>query len=690
MIDWRTGPDYDIPWARFPFIKIVIPFVLGILCADIPKTAIPLSVVLLLLNTLLLIYYHRLAASQFSYVFWFGLAATFFWLFFGLLWASFHDERKLPHHFSGEEANPQELLVIISYFDEKERFWDCYTTVITRKDSIGQSAARGNLLLRIPKNTSYIPSNRDLIQGVFRIRVPEQASAPFDFNWRKMLHHRNIHYYSYLDTTRYKLILKSPPSLLEQTRNQIDNMIHTLVPSTRDYPVASAMLLGLRKKMDPELYQAYSGTGAVHILAVSGLHVGIIAHIFQVLFGFISYKGRKLKVLQVVLILTVIWLYTFLTGASPSILRSAVMFSLLHCSRLMQRDAPPLNVLAAAAFILLFINPFDIYNLGFQLSFLAMAGIFILYEPIRSFINTGNKVVQGLWKVLAVSMAAQLLIYPLIAYHFHQFAFYFWLTGLLSTPFSYLILICGMLSLAGYPFLFSWVPWLGLPLQYSIKWMNDSISWIYSLPLGRIQGWWPTPWDVLVLSVISLLLGYTYFQKTRRSFLVFLLTCIVFFGIMIIEEKLDQNRMEIVAGGSVNKPFIWIKDKQNTILYTINTDTLKPPLNYLERYNLPLKQVIHFNPALSNYSSGHLRLSGHLIRYKDKQYQLILNNEDSLVSTVTPSRVILLNKEWKSGMTHLTPFEIYSPDFVTAPNKPYPGQVKWERSESPYVSIRLK
>jgi len=690
LIAWRTGPDYDLPWARFPFIKIVIPFVLGILSGDTHKTAIQLSAVLLLLITLVLIYFHRLAASQFRYVYWFGLAATFFWFFFGLLWAAFHDERKLPHHFIGEGSQPQELLVSISYLDEKERFWDCYARVHLRKDSIGQSPARGNLLLRIPKNASYIPSNRDLIQGVFKVRVPDQAYAPFDFDWRKMLHRRNVHYFTYLDTTRYKLILKSSPSVLEQTRNHIDHIIHALVPSARDYPVASAMLLGLRKKMDPELYQAYSGTGAVHILAVSGLHVGIIAHIFQVLFGFISYKGRKLKVLQVVLILTVIWAYTFLTGAAPSILRSAVMFSLLHCSRLMQRDAPPLNVLAAAAFILLVIYPFDIYNLGFQLSFLAMAGIFILYEPIRSFISTGNKVVQAIWKVLAVSMAAQLLIYPLIAYHFHQFAFYFWLTGLLSTPFSYLILICGMISLAGYPFLSTWVTWLGLPLQCSIKWMNDSITWIYSLPLGRIQGWWPTPWDVLLLSAISLLLGYLYFQKTRRTFLVFLLTCIVFFGLMIIEERLDQNRMEIVAGGSVNKPFIWIKDKQNTIFYTMNEDTLKPPLNYLERYNLPLKQVIHFNPALSIYSSGHLSLSGHTIRYKDKQYQLILNKEDSLISAGSPSRVILLNKEWKVPMTLPTPLEIYTPDFIPDPSRLYPGRVHWQRSQSPYVSIRLK
>ena len=689
MISWRSGPEYDIPWARFPFVKIVLPFSSGILAGDAPLSIIQGSIVLILI-IVCLFYSHRLASAQFRYVYWFGLAATFFWFLFGLLWAAVHDERKLPNHFYTTGPNPMELVVTITHTEEKEKYWDCYTRVQYHVAPHGSKPARGNLLLRIPKNRKFQPSKRDIIQGVYRIREPNQAAVPSDFDWRNMLHRRNIHYYAYLDTTKYQLILKSPPALLDKVRDHLDKIIHVLVPSVRDYPVASAMLLGMRKKMDPELYQAYSGTGAVHILAVSGLHVGIIAHIFQVLFGFISYKGRKLKFLQVVMILLVIWIYTFLTGAAPSILRSAVMFSLLHCSRLLQRDAPPLNVLAAAAFILLFIKPYDIYNLGFQLSFLAMAGIFILYEPIRSSIPTGSRVVQAVWKVLAVSMAAQLMIYPVIAYHFHQFAFYFWLTGLLSTPFSYMILISGLITLALFPLLYPLVPWLGVPLQYSIKWMNDSVAWIYSLPLGRIQGWWPTTWDVILLMTISLLLGYIHYQKTRFSFLVFLLTCIVFFGSMIVEEKLDQNRIEIVAGGTGENKFVWVKDKQNTILYTLNEDTLKLPLNYLQRYNQPLDQVIHFDPDLSTYSSGHLSLEGNTIRFKDNFYQLIKEEQDTLIRSGEPCRIILLNKEWKIKPGNPKLLAIYTPDFFIDHDSLENHSFRRYRSSFPFVTIRLK
>lgn len=637
-----------------------------------------------------LIWSHYSAATRFRYVYWFGLTAACFWFFSGLFWAAWRDERKLPNHFSQSLTNPMELVVRIMTRDEKDKYWDCYSSIIQSLDSTGSKFMRGNILLRIPKSTWYTPGTGDVIQGIFRIRIPNPASVPGNFDWRKMLHHRNIHFYAYLDTIRYQLISRSKPGLLEKTRDQTDRIIQSLVPSERDYPVASAMLLGLRKKMDPELYQAYSGTGAVHILAVSGLHVGIIAHIFQVILGLLSYKGRKLRVIQAVSILLVIWFYTFLTGAAPSILRSALMFSMLHVSRLLQRDAPPLNVLAAAGFILLFIQPNDIYNLGFQLSFAAMAGIFLLYEPIRTIVSTGNEWLQGLWKILAVSAAAQLLIYPLIAFHFHQFAFYFWLTGLLSAPFSYLILISGMISLALYPFLNQVVSWLGLPLAYSVKWMNDCIAWVYSLPLGRIQGWWPTSWDVILMIALSLMVGYMYYQKTRFSFLVFILTGMVFFGSMIVEEKRDQNRIEIVAGGRGVNRFVWVKDQMNTILYTINEDTLRLPVYYMERYNLSPHQVVRFDPSKSIYTSDHLRLSGTIIQYKNKIVQLVLHTSDTVAFHPETSGFIVLDEHWKPKPEASKSIEYHAPDFIPIPDQWPDNHYQWHISSTPYVTIRLR
>jgi competence protein ComEC len=163
------------------------------------------------------------------------------------------------------------------------------------------------------------------------------------------------------------------------------------------------MLIGLRKKMDPELYRAYSATGAVHVLSVSGMHVGILAGILELIFGFFKSRSKTAQVVRPVLMLVIIWIYTFLTGATPSILRSALMFTSFILARQIQRDAAPMNILAGTAFILLIINPFDMYAIGFQLSFGAMAGIFLFYEPIRQWINITIPFLQVIWKIVAVS-----------------------------------------------------------------------------------------------------------------------------------------------------------------------------------------------------------------------------------------------------------------------------------------------
>ena len=492
---------YKIVWAKYPFIRILFPFLIGIVASDYIYSY-PLlfgQLALILFIALLLLHFRSKRFDQVPY--WFGLVSFCFWTSFSIFWTSLRDERNLPQHFSPFQHN--ELITKTYYVEEKDRFWDCYSEVIAQIDSTGPHPTNGNILLRINKSFSYIPATRDVYQGIFTLIEADGPGAPYEFDWNLLLHRRNIHYLTYIDTSSFKIIHFAKSNWLERSRDALDRAIKTMIPSTRDYPVASAMLIGLRKKMDPELYRAYSATGAVHVLSVSGMHVGILASILELIFGLIKSQRKSLRIIKPLLVISLIWGYTFLTGATPSILRSALMFTCFILARNIQRDAAVMNILAGAAFILLMVNPLDIYNIGFQLSFGAMAGIFILYEPIRQLVTITNKYVQLIWKIMAVSFAAQLLIYPIVGYHFHQFAFYFWLTSLISSPFSFVILIGGMIAL---PIYFIHIPWLKIfyyPLIYSVKWMNDIISWIYTLPLGKVRGWWPNLLECVLLIVFQ-------------------------------------------------------------------------------------------------------------------------------------------------------------------------------------------
>ena len=689
-MSWRSGSEYEIPWARYPFIRIVIPFALGILSSGRTAASFFAGLAVLIPALVLMIRTHRMASRHVVPAPWFGLTTLVAWWALGFAWASLRDERTLPGHFFDPHKPIQELVTEIHRIEEKENYWNCYTRVLSEVIKPMNRKVRGNLLIRIPRPGSYTPSPGDVIQARHRIRAPFKPAFPYEFDWNLFLHQRNVHAFTYLDTTHYRILHHSGPSVLETFRARLDRYIREAVPSDRDYPVASAMLLGSYKKMDQDLFNAYSATGAVHILAVSGLHVGIMAHIFQFLFGFIRIGKKKPVQVQALLLIVMIWAYALLTGAAPAILRAALMFSFLTVSRLLLRDSSPLNILAAAAFVLLCINPFDIYNIGFQLSFLAMAGIFLLYEPVRTLITVENKVLQAIWKVISVSCAAQLAIYPVIGYHFHQFAFYFWLTGLISTPFSYLILGGGFFTLAAWPLLGHLVPWISVPFRYGVLWMNDIVAWTYTLPLGKLQGWWPSLTDTLCLVILSGGIGYIHFQKTRFSFNTILFFCILFFSVLILEEKADQSLTEVVAGRTKSRPWVWIKHKQNAILYTFG-DSLQLPRSYREKYNLREENILRFYPGKQTFVSASLRLAGHEIVYGRNRLALILEENDSARANPDNPKSLLLLKDNSIEPPHRTKYKISgTPAFISLTEVPEGGLIPYRPAESPYLRIRLE
>lgn len=689
-MSWRSGSEYEIPWARYPFVRIVVPFALGILCSGRTAESFFFGLAVLIPSWIMMIHTHRKAKSQVLPVPWFGLATLVSWWALGFSWMALRDERTLPAHYFDPDNPLQELVTEIYRVEEKENYWNCYSRALSEIIAPVNRKVHGNLLIRIPKPGSYNPSPGDVIQARYRVRDPFKPAFPFEFDWSLFLHRRNVHHTAILDTAHFRIVHLSGPSQMEKFRTLLDRYIREAVPSDRDYPVASAMLLGSYKKMDQELFNAYSATGAVHILAVSGLHVGIMAHIFQFLFGFIRLGKKKPVQLQALLLIGIIWAYALLTGAAPAILRAALMFSFLTVSRLLLRDSSPLNILAAAAFVLLCINPLDLYNIGFQLSFLAMAGIFLLYEPVRTLITIENKILQAIWKVISVSCAAQLAIYPVIGYHFHQFAFYFWLTGLISTPFSYLILGSGLLTLIAWPLVGHLIPWISIPFRYGVLWMNDIVAWTYTLPLGKMQGWWPSLTDTLFLVILSGGIGYVHFQKTRFSFNAILFICILFFALLIAEEKLDQSATEVVAGRNKYLPWVCIKHRQNAILYTFQ-DSLKLPRSYLDKYNLREKNILYFHPGKQSFVSGSLRLEGNSIVHGTDRLELILEEKDLKPALPASSRSLLLLKDHPAEPRPLNEHQgISNLDFISLTDVPEGSHIPYRPSESPYLRIRLQ
>lgn len=259
------------------------------------------------------------------------------------------------------------------------------------------------------------------------------------------------------------------------------------------YAVVAAMTLGDKSQLTNELRKTYAITGASHILALSGLHLGIIYTLLSLLLS-----RRRWWIVSQVVIIVCIWLYVFLVGMTVSVVRSAVMITVYALLSLGHRDKMSVNTLAFAAIVMLLFNPLSLFDVGFQLSFLAVLAILLFYPLFEGVwpqpFLMDHRVFKWLWTMLSVSCAAQIGVAPLIVYYFGRFSCFFLLTNLLVVPAATLILYLSLVVLL--------IPSLAYLLIYMVDTLNHLLTWVATLPGVSIEGLHPTLLQVSMVYVI--------------------------------------------------------------------------------------------------------------------------------------------------------------------------------------------
>lgn len=268
-----------------------------------------------------------------------------------------------------------------------------------------------------------------------------------------------------------------------ELRNQLVNTLSDKGLGQQELAVVSAMTLGDKSLIDKDLKNDYSRSGASHVLALSGLHLGIIYFVFS----FMTARWRRRyhhwsRPVSEGLILITMWSYVVLVGMSPSVVRAAIMMTVYSLLSLQNRNRSSLNALAFTAIIMLVADPMILFNISFQLSFVAVAFILLYQGRIYSLIpSSTHPIVKWCWRFLSVSLAAQLGVAPLTAYYFHQIPSYFLLSSLVVMVFTPLIIYLSLLF-----FLLMWLPvvqsWLVVPLSWLVHIQNTCLQGVSSLP----------------------------------------------------------------------------------------------------------------------------------------------------------------------------------------------------------------
>jgi len=312
--------------------------------------------------------------------------------------------------------------------------------------------SRGNAIAYLAMGESVRPlSYGDHVVMRARFTGISDNSNPYTFNYSRYLQDKDITHRIYAEPYSWKRIGVRESMPVRKTafrvRDRLLNILRENHVEGKEFAVAAALLLGYVDDLDPELRSDYSATGAMHILSVSGMHVGIIYIFLEFILGFLN-RRKAGRFVKAVLLLLFIWFYAMLTGLSPCVLRSAAMLSLPIIGKSMDRSPNMFNIIAASVIFILILDPLLVLDIGFQLSYLAVIGIVVLYKPVYDLYVTSAWLPDKIWSVIAVSVAAQIATLPITLYTFHQFPNYFILTNIFVVPLSSLIIYTGILALA--------------------------------------------------------------------------------------------------------------------------------------------------------------------------------------------------------------------------------------------------
>jgi competence protein ComEC len=400
--------------------------------------------------------------------------------------------------------------------------------------------ARGKLFVYFSKDPSvHMLKYGDMVLVNKPVQKIRNSGNPGAFNYERYAAFQQTFHSLYLAKNEWVLLPHKNISLLKKA---IFNMRAYVLHALQKYiagdknvlGIAEALLIGYKEDLDKDLVQAYSNAGVVHIIAISGLHLGLIYIMLVWLFNRLPFI-KNLPVVKVVLILACLWLFSLLTGASASVLRSAVMFTCIITGKHFFKQASIYNSLAVSAFILLSYDPYFLWDVGFQLSYLAVIGIVSLQQPILHLLYVKNKWLNKIWNMIAITFAAQLATFPLCIYYFHQFPNLFFITNLLAVPLSTLILFTEIFLVA-----FSWLPiaaiytgkisaaliWL---MNFMIRSCNDLpfsvmdniyatviTTWLLYVLITCICGWLLYKNKMLFYYALAGLFVFTCFQVQRK------------------------------------------------------------------------------------------------------------------------------------------------------------------------------
>ena len=550
-----------ISWCKYPFIRLLTPFAIGVISAfSFNMVVAEEKVVILLLIFLTLLLLALIIISEkirnYSYRWIFSFLLFLFLTLSGFTFVVNADYRlKVNDIPEIEDVSEYYIARLYESPSHREKTLKVTLNVLAYKS--------GNALQNIDsKVIAYFEKSEQsttLKYGdcIILFADPEEVEKPPNpeqFDYKDYLYKKGISHQVYLKSDDWIDLNENRSNPIYRfsywMRDFLLGTMQKLGVHEEEYAVAAAILLGYDDSLPQELRQQYVAAGAMHILCVSGLHVGVIFMVFSYMLFFLDERKKNQRIIKQLILLILIWFYALLAGLAPSILRATIMLSFVIIGNIINRNGVVLNSLAASAFILLCVNPANLFDVGFQLSYAAVIGIVILQRPIMKLFYFKYNIINKIWEITSVTLAAQIATAPFTIYYFHQFPTYFWLSNLFMSPVSSVVIIGGMLML-----LLFFIPYVNVVIAWVVSKMifvmNYGVCWIESLPYSILKGLYINEIQFVILLFVLLAI-LLFVQLKNKTILFSIMIMSILFLLVNVNNNLKINMQKEIIIYSIN------------------------------------------------------------------------------------------------------------------------------------------
>ena len=552
-------------WSKMPMVRVLAGLITGILLQWQADLSFIFLLVLLTSSLAAFLIYFLLPLNskyQFNYVS--GLLVNLVMITGGALICWIHNINNHQHHVLN---NPQPGNYVVATLQEplveKPNSFKSVADVNVVYDSVFRPTS-GRIIIYFSKD-SLPPAIDYGSKIVFKkdLQPIKNSGNPESFDYKRYCFFQGISHQVYLKKDEFTILpgkeINPFRSFIFKCRFWVISLIKKYIPGEREQGLAQALLIGYKDNLDKDLVQSYSNTGVVHVIAISGLHLGLIYSILLLL----TKRMKKLKLPRLLLIVASLWIFSIIAGAQPSVLRSALMFSCIAFGEVISRKGSVYNTLALSAFILLCYNPYWLWDVGFQLSYAAVLSIMLFYKPVYNWFYIPNKAADMIWKMNAVTISAQLLTLPISIFHFHQFPTLFLFSNLVAVPLSSVILI-GEIILCAIFFIEPLAHMLGAALHWLIFMMNGFIEKFELIPFAVWRNLSINVLQAILLTGIIIFIT-TWFLTKKGKMLFFSMAFLIFF----LAIRADS----FIAASRQNKLVIYNVPKYTAIDFNYGRET---------------------------------------------------------------------------------------------------------------------